>query len=335
VLDLQEGFRLPAGYVSTSFITDARTRSCSYGNALVLVTDEKISLVDQLMGALKLCSREKKPLVIVADEIEGAALASLIQNALRGTLRVVAVSAPRYGEERRAILEDLAIATGATFFTEMEGRSISEIGLEDFGHVSSFEIFNKTSTYINGAGDSEMVEARIESLRQEIKEEEDLHECEVLQERIGRLVSGVAVINVGGKTEIEMIEKKHRIEDAVEAVKSAQEEGILPGGGVALARLAVYSMQADTNGARVLKDACVAPLKKMAENSGLKPDLMLSKLGEDDQFEMGLNFAESGERVDLYEAGIIDPAKVIRCALQNAVSAAGTLLLSEHAIVEP
>ena len=318
-------------------MTDERTAMARYDKALLLVTDEKIETVDQILPVLEVVAREGRPLVIFAEEIEGQALAALIMNTVRGTMKVAAVKAPRYGEERRGILEDLATSVGATFISRLSGLKVRDAKLSDLGSATKIEISRYLTTIMGGTGDIDDVESRIETLKAQLEETENLHECERLQDRITKLASGVAVIRVGGATEIEMIEKKHRIEDALEAVKSAQQEGIVAGGGTALVR-ASTNLQVEVSndeqelGVEIIKGAIQEPLKQMASNAGASPDLSVSRILDAEDHE-GWNFS-TGEFVDLFDSGILDPAKVTRCALQNAASAAGTLLTANYAIVQ-
>tara|TARA_R100000008_G_scaffold4333_2_gene2787 strand:- start:3056 stop:4627 length:1572 start_codon:yes stop_codon:yes gene_type:complete len=336
-LDLVEGFRLASGWAASAFVTHERTATTRYSNPLLLVTDEKIETVDQILPVLEVVAREGRPLVIFAEEIEGQALAALIMNTVRGTMKVAAVKAPRYGEERRGILEDLATSTGATFVNRLSGMKVSEAKLQDLGSASKIEITRYLTTIMGGKGDLDNVEKRIETLKSQLADTENIHECERLQDRITKLASGVAVIRVGGATEVEMIEKKHRIEDALEAVKSAQQEGIVAGGGTAFIR-ASNDLSVETEneeqelGVEIIKGAIQEPIRQMAINAGSSPDLTVSRILLSEQNE-GWDFS-TGEFVDLFETGILDPAKVARCALQNAASAAGTLITANYAIVE-
>ena len=336
-LDLVEGFRLASGWAASAFVTDERTATTRYDKPLLLVTDEKIETVDQILPVLEVVAREGRPLVIFAEEVEGQALAALIMNTVRGTMKVAAVKAPRYGEERRGILEDLATSVGATFVNRLSGMKLQETKLSDLGSSSKIEIGRYLTTIMGGKGDVDEIENRIDTLKNQLEETENLHECERLQDRITKLASGVAVIRVGGATEVEMIEKKHRIEDALEAVKSAQQEGIVAGGGTALVRASTDLEVEVTNeeqelGVEIVKGAIQEPLKQMATNAGTSPDLTVSRILSSQNNE-GWDFA-TGKFVDLFESGILDPAKVTRCALQNAASAAGTLLTANYAIVQ-
>ena len=336
-LDVVEGFMFDSGYFSKSFINDQRREAVKYDNPIILVTDYKVDSVDAIYPALELASRDGRPLVVVAEEVEGQALAALIMNATRGTMKVAAVKAPRYGEERRSILKDLCVSVGATFVSQESGMRLSEVKLEHMGRCDKVEILRHGTTMIGGQGDLEKIDERIDSLKELIRQTSDTHECERIQERISRLASGVAIIRVGAATEVEMIEKKHRVEDALEAVKSAQEEGMVPGGGIALLRAAknlsvTYDNTDQELGGQIVLEAIEAPLRQMAENCGLSPDLVINTVKAEDG-NVGYNFA-TGEVVDLFEAGVIDPAKVTRNALQNAASVASTLVTTNYAIIE-
>jgi len=290
-----------------------------------------------MMPTLELAARESRPLIIVAENIEGQSLAALIMNTVRGTLRVAGIKAPRYGEERRNILKDLALSVGATLITRENNLRLKDIKLEHFGSANTIESFKHFTTIVGGKGGLKEVDKRIESLKNEIEQADNLYECEKLQERITRLASGIAIIRVGAATEIEMTEKKHRVEDALEAVKAAQLEGIVPGGGTTLIRISQkITIETDNEwqafGAKIVLEAVKEPLKQMALNAGESPDLILSKVLAAKKND-GWNFA-ANRLEDLYSAGIIDPAKVTRCALQNAASVASTLITTNHAIIE-
>jgi chaperonin GroEL len=273
----------------------------------------------------------------VAEDIEGQALAALIMNAMRGTMKVAAIKAPHYGEERRNTLEDLAISVGATFITRESGMKLPEVKLSHLGTSKFVESTKYYTTFVGGTCDHEKIEEKIESLKALIEQTESMEECQRYQERIVRLSSGVAVINVGGATQVEMIEKKHRVEDALESVRSAQEEGVIGGGGTALLRasrtivMTTHSAQEAMAGG-IIQTACYAPLKQMAENAGLSPDIIIQNVMAAKDIE-GWDF-RNDELVDLYEAGILDPVKVTRTALQNAVSCAGTLITTNYGIIQ-
>jgi len=337
-LDVIEGFRLEAGYAASAFVTDERRGAVHYDSPLLLITDTKIDSVDQILPALEIVSRDGRPLVIVAEDIEGQALAALVMNTVRGTMKIAAVKAPFYGERRRDLLSDLALSTGAEFVSATSSLRLKEIQLKHFGQCRSVDITKVTTTIIGGKGSSDDIDKRIELLKTELQSTDDLRECDKVQERITKLASGVAVINVGAPTEVEMIEKKHRIEDALEAVKSAQQEGIVAGGGVALLRAARNIGNVETEnedqqfGVEIVRLACTAPLRQMAANCGLSQDLILNSV-EMSEGNIGYDF-RNDQVVDMVEAGIIDPLRVTRVALQNAASAAGTLITTSHAIVE-
>ena len=337
-LDIIEGFRLEGGYAATAFITDERRGAVHYDSPLFLVTDAKIDAVEQILPALEIVSRDGRPLIIVAEDIQGQALAALIMNTVRGSMKIAAVKAPFYGERRRHGLADLALSTGAEFLSRDSTVSLREVRLEHLGQARSVDITKTLTTIIGGKGDFTEIDKRIDILKTQLNQVDELHECDKIQERITKLASGVAVINVGAATEVEMTEKKHRIEDALEAVKSAQEEGIIAGGGTTLLRAALTLTAVETEnedqqfGVDIVGAACSAPLRQMALNCGLSPDLVMAQITKA-SYPDGYNF-RTEELTDLLEAGIVDPVKVTRTALQNAASAAGTLITTSYAIVE-
>jgi len=336
-LDVTEGFRFSAGYCANAFITDERRATLHYNDPLLLVTDHKISAVEQILPLLEMISRESRPLIVVAEDIDGQALAAMIMNAMRGTLKVAAIKAPQYGEERRNILSDLAVSTGATFITREGGGNLRDVKMVDLGSAKLIESNKYNTTVVGGKCDFELVEQRIETLKNLIKDTESLKECSRIQERIVRLASGVAVIRVGGTTEVEMTEKKHRIEDALEAVRSAQEEGIVIGGGCALLRasqtLVIAAKDRDIAiGAGIVQAACKEPIRQMALNANESPDLIINKILESGE-EQGWDF-KNGKLTDMLVDGIIDPVKVTRVALQNAASCAGTLITTNYGIIQ-
>ena len=340
-LELVEGFRFNSGYLATAFINNDQRALVRYDNPLVMVTDEKIENVEDMLPALEIAARESRPFVIVAENIEGQALASLIMNAMRGTMRVCGIKAPNYGEERRNTLKDLAISVGATLVSRESGVRLKDVKLTHFGEVKKLEATKNTTTMVGGAGEMEVVEREIEKLKAIMQDTENLRECEQIQERITRLASGVSVIRVGAATEIEMIEKRHRIEDALESVRSAQLEGILPGGGSFLAQhsISLFDNVKEKTlndwqelGVKIVQQAIREPLRQMCRNAGESADLILSQV-EQEEPNYGYDFKLSVV-VNVLDSGIIDPARVTRCALQNAVSVAGTLITSNYAIVE-
>ncbi len=337
-LDLMEGFKIDSGYAATAFVTDERRGVVRYENPMFLLTDARIETVDHILPALEIAARESRPFVIIADDVEGQALAALIMNTIRGSMKVVAVKAPSYGESRRNIMADLAIAVGAKYIKRSAGDNLREVTMADFGSAKTVEINKGMTTIVGGEGSYQEIDNRIESLKSEIESTEALQECERIQDRITRLASGIAVIRVGAATQVEMIEKKHRIEDALEAVRSAQLEGVVAGGGIMLYRIS-KSLTVETEnseqdvGVEVVKTALAGPLITMAENSGFDPEDVLSQLEHNEEEVMGFNFA-TGTRANLFEEGVIDPVKVTRCALQNAASVAGTLITTNHAIIQ-
>ena len=334
-LDLVEGFRFNAGYFAQAFVTNERKNSIEYEDALILVTDYKIDAVNKILPILELAARESKPLIIVAEQVEGQALAALIMNSIRGTMKVAAIKAPEYGTERINIMRDLCLATGAIFFNRSSGRQLDEAKLVDFGLCKRIEVLKNHTVIMGGHADHDQIDKRIDSLKSEIKQTEDLGECRRLQSRITRLASGVAVIKVGGMTEIEMIEKKHRVEDALEAVRSAQEEGIVPGGGTTLLKcsdfVAKTSGEDQRIGSEIIRQSLQSPIRQMAINSGESPDLIVDKILKSKK--KGWDFKNS-KLTDMVNSGIIDPAKVTRVALQNSVSVSSTLITTSNAIIE-
>ena len=329
-LDLREGFSFDSGFVANAFVTDERRQAVIYDEPFILVADTKIDKVDQILPVLEAVAREGRPLIIVASEIVDQALAALIMNTVRGTMKIAAIKAPRYGEERRGILKDLCLATGAAFITKSGDMKLEDVKLSHLGTCDKIDIVKNSSTFIGGKGDYELVEKQIDALKAEIDNTDDLHECERLQERITRLASGVAIIKVGAPTEAEMIEKRHRIEDALEAVKAAQQEGIVPGGGVALVR--ALPKKAGSTAEQIVYEAVKEPIRQMARNAGESPDLILDQV-QRAKGSRGYNFA-TGKMGDLLEEGVIDPVKVTITALTMAASAAGTLLTTGYAIIE-
>lgn len=336
-LDLKEGFRFPGGYAAGAFINNERRGTVIYDNPFILVADAKIEQVEDILPVLEIVARENKSLVVVATEVEGQALAALIMNTVRGSLKVAAVKISRYGEERRNIMSDLCLATGASYVTKNSGLKLQDVKLEHLGTCNRIEIAKHITTVV-GQGDSyEEISKKIESLKVELEQTDDLAECGRIQERITRLASGVAIIKVGAATEIEMIEKKHRIEDALEAVKAAQLEGIIPGGGVAFLRaLKDIQIQVDNQdqaiGVQCVADAVREPIRQMAKNAGLSPDI-IENVVQSLEGSHGFDFSKERE-CDMIEAGIIDPVRVTKVALQNAASAAGTLIMTGYSILE-
>ena len=338
-LDLTEGFSFGSGYCASAFVTDDRRAVMHHDEPLILVTDHRITTVDQILPILEMAAREGRPLVFVAEDIEGQALAAMIMNAMRGTMNVAAIKAPGYGQERRDLLSDLAASVGATFVSRESGKKLQEVKMVDFGTSKFVESSKHGTIFVGGNADVESIQERIDSLKSQMETNDSLLECDGIQQRITRLASGVAVIRVGGSTEVEMIERKHRIEDALEAVKAAQDEGIVAGGGTALLRacqkLAITTEDGQhdqINGAVIVKNACYAPIRQMAKNAGLSPDIIVDKVlasGDD----LGWNF-RTNKLTNLSNEGVIDPVKVTRTALQNAASCAGTLITTNYGIIQ-
>jgi chaperonin GroEL len=338
-LDVVEGFEFAGGYASPQFVTDQRRATVVYQDVLVFVTDSTLDAVDEMLPILEVVARDGRPLVIVAEEVEGQLLAALIMNRMRNNMKIAAIKAPSYGEERRSLLEDLSIVTGATFISKDSGIRLKDVKLEHLGSAKRIEISKSRTTLADGDTDYEKLEERIDFLQSQLNEIEDLREAEVYQERITRLQSGVAIIRVGGSTEIEVTEKRHRIEDALEAVKSAQEEGVVPGGGTALLKCANNveiepENEDQLRGAQTLVNACFAPITQILNNAEISPDLVINSMPYDqDKENVGFN-VRTEKFEDLIDSGVIDPAKTVKCALQNAASAAGTLLTTNCAVLK-
>ena len=319
-------------------MTDERRATCYYEKPLILVTEDKLETVEEMLPVLEQVARDGRPLVIVADDIVEQALAALIMNAVRGTMKIVAVKAPKYGEERKSILKDLAISVGATYISRESGVQLNKVTLEDLGSAKSVEINKNDSCFVGGKGDYEKIERRIEAAKEQLRNTDSPYEGERIQDRITRLASGVSVIRVGGSTVVEMTETKHRVEDALEAVKAAQKEGVVSGGGVALLN-AVKNLTVETEnqdqsrGVDIITSACQEPIRQMARNCGKSEDIIIDMLTNEESDVVGYDFRNSSI-VNMVEAGIIDPVKVTRCALKNAVSAAGTLLTTNYAVIE-
>lgn len=340
-LDVTEGFTFSSGFRAGAFVTDQRRGVMHYENPLVLITDHKISLIDQILPVLELGAREGKPLIIIAEDIEEQALAAMIMNAMRGTLKVAAIKAPHYGEQRRNLLSDLALSVNAHFVSRESGFNLSDVELQHLGTAKSIESSKVSTTIVGGNADYELIDERILSLKEALKQSPDLPAAETIQHRITRLASGVAVIRVGAATEVELTEKKHRIEDALEAVRAAQMDGILPGGGTALVKaqkLSPMKVPGIENhnqriGAEVLKEALTAPITQLADNCNKNIGIILSHIRcPECPFEKGWDF-NTNNFIDMYEAGVIDPTKVVCSALTNAVSVAGSLLTTNYAIL--
>src|SRR6187549_3070143 len=336
-LDVVEGMQFDRGYISPYFVTNAERMECSVEEPLILINEKKISSMKDLLPVLEQVAKMGKPLVIIAEEVEGEALATLVVNKLRGTLNVAAVKAPGFGDRRKAMLEDIAILTGGQVISEDIGIKLENVKLTDLGRAKRVTVDKDNTTIVEGYGDPKKIEGRVKQIKAQIDETTSDYDREKLQERLAKIVGGVAVINVGAATETEMKEKKARVEDALHATRAAVEEGIVPGGGLALIRaqkaLDGLTLTGDEAiGMAIVKRAIEAPLRQLADNAGLEGALVVSEAKRRKGNE-GLNIA-TNEWVDLVKAGVVDPTKVTRSALQHAASISGLLLTTEALITE-
>ena len=338
VLDLVEGMQFDRGYLSPYFVTDAERMECVVEDALILIYEKKLSVMKDMLPLLEQVAHAGKPLLIVAEDVEGEALATLVVNKLRGSLHCVAVKAPGFGDRRKAMLEDIAILTGGKAITEDLGIKLEKITLEDLGKAKKVVVDKDNTTIVEGAGKTGAIEGRIKQLRAQIEETTSDYDREKLQERLAKLAGGVAVIKVGAATETAMKEKKARVEDALNATRAAVEEGIVAGGGVALLRAstAIESLKLEGDekvGAMIIKRALEEPIRRIVENAGLEGSVVVEKVKAEKGVTRGFD-AESLEFVDMIQAGIIDPTKVERVALQNAASVASLLLTTEALVAD-
>src|SRR5215470_5159634 len=338
VLDLVEGMQFDRGYLSPYFVTDAERMEVVFEDAMVLIYEKKISVMKDMLPLLEQVARAGKPFLIIAEDIEGEALATLVVNKLRGTLHCAAVKAPGFGDRRKAMLEDIATLTGGKAITEDLGIKLENIKLEDLGKAKKVVLDKDNTTIVEGAGKTKEIEGRIKQIRAQIEETTSDYDREKLQERLAKLAGGVAVIKVGAATETAMKEKKARVEDALNATRAAVEEGIVPGGGVALLRAskAVDRVKADGDekvGAMIVKRALEEPIRQIVENAGLEGSVIVEKVKAEKVATRGFD-AETLEYVDMLQAGIIDPTKVERVALQNAASVASLLLTTEALVTD-
>ncbi len=337
-LEVVEGMQFDRGYLSPYFVTNPDKMVAEYEDAYILLYDKKISNMKDLLPLLEqIVQAGNKPLLIIAEDVEGEALATLVVNKLRGVLNVVAVKAPGFGDRRKAMLQDIAILTGGQVISEELGRTLEGASLADLGQAGRIVVDKENTTIVDGKGDKAAIEARIKQIKKEIEETTSDYDREKLQERLAKLSGGVAVIKVGAATETEMKEKKDRVDDALSATKAAVEEGIVIGGGAAILKAAkkaeIEAVDADEQiGIDIIKRAVKAPIKQIAENAGYEPGVVALTVEEADD-ETGFN-AATGEYVNMFEAGIIDPTKVERIALQNATSVSGLLLTTEAAVTE-
>jgi chaperonin GroEL len=337
-LDVVEGMQFDRGYLSPYFINNQDKQIALLDNPFVLLFDKKISNIRDLLPVLEQVAKASRPLLIIAEDVDGEALATLVVNNIRGILKTVAVKAPGFGDRRKAMLEDIAILTGGTVISEETGLSLEKATLKDLGQAKRVEIAKENTTIIDGAGDAASIEARVKQIRVQIEEATSDYDREKLQERVAKLAGGVAVIKVGAATEVEMKEKKARVEDALHATRAAVEEGIVPGGGVALlrARAAVKSLKGENHdqdaGIKLILKAIEAPLREIVANAGDEPSVVVDKVVRG-KGNYGYN-AATGEYGDMVEMGVLDPTKVTRTALQNAASVAGLMLTTECMIAE-
>ena len=337
-LDVVEGMQFDRGYLSPYFINNAATMSGELEEPFILLHDKKISNVRDLLPLLESVARAGKPLLVVAEDVEGEALATLVVNNIRGIVKVAACKAPGFGDRRKAVLEDMAVLTGGRVVSEEVGLSLEKASLEDLGKAKRVVVAKDDTTIIDGAGESTKIEGRVNQIRQQIEETKSDYDREKLQERAAKLAGGVAVIKVGAATEIEMKEKKARVEDALHATRAAVEEGIVPGGGVAFIR-AIAKLEGlkgaspdQDHGIGIVRRAMEEPLRQIVANAGHEPGVVLRKV-IDGEGAFGFN-AQTEEYGDLVEMGILDPTKVVRCALQNAASIAGLLITVEASVAE-
>ena len=335
-LEVVEGLQFDRGYKSPYMVTDNNSMQAVLNDALILLFDGRLSAIKDLLPILERVSQENKALLIIAEDIDGEALSTLIVNKMRGILKVVAVKAPDFGERRTLILEDIAVVTGGTVISPQKGMKLERFNMEWFGKARTVTVGKDTTTIVDGKGEAEKIDARVDELKSQIDNANSPYEVERLQDRLAKMIGGVAIINVGGGTEIEMKEKKDRIDDALQATKAALEEGILPGAGIALlhARTAISQAKVDgvdfNKGKQIILKACSAPFKQILKNAGVDHNEVLMGL-KNASNTMVPNIADE-TLVDAFESGIIDPTKVVRCALENAAAAAVTLLMTEAVI---
>ena len=338
-LDVVEGMQFDRGYLSPYFVTNPDKMICEYDAPFILLYDKKITNLQPLIPVLEAVVQSGKALVIIAEDIEGEALATLVVNRLRGGLKVCAVKAPGFGDRRKAILEDIAILTGGQVISEDLGMKLENVGLEMLGNAKRVEISKDDTTIIDGMGEKDLIEARVNQIKKQITETSSDYDREKLQERLGKLSGGVAVIKVGGASEVEVKEKKDRIDDALHATRAAVKEGVVAGGGCALlyatkALDKINTINQDQKvGVDIIRRALQAPIRQIAENAGVDGALVVGKLLESTDFNFGYN-AQKGEYVDMIKAGIIDPTKVVRTALQDAASVAGLVVTTEAMVAE-
>ncbi|MBS0408497.1 MAG: chaperonin GroEL [Proteobacteria bacterium] len=338
-LDVVEGMQFDRGYLSPYFITNADKMEAVLEDPLILLYEKKLSSLQPLLPVLEAVVQSSRPLLIIAEDVEGEALATLVVNKLRGGLRVAAVKAPGFGDRRKAMLEDIAILTGGQLISEDLGIKLENVGIDMLGRAKKVSITKDDTTIVDGSGEKADIEARIGQIKRQIEDTTSDYDKEKLQERLAKLAGGVAVIRVGGATEVEVKEKKDRVDDALNATRAAVEEGIVPGGGVALLKATkiLDGLKGDNDdqdaGIAIVRQALQAPIRQIAENAGVEGSIVVGKILENTSVTFGFN-AQTEQYVDLISAGIIDPAKVVRTALQDASSVAALLITTEAAIVE-
>jgi chaperonin GroEL len=337
-LDVVEGMQFDRGYLSPYFITDSDRMQCVLEDAFILISEKKISNMKDLLPVLEAIARQQKPLLIIAEDIEGEALATLVVNKLRGTLHTAAVKAPGFGDRRKEMLKDIAILTGGEVISEDLGLKLENVTLTSLGRAKRITIDKDNTTIVDGAGKKNEIKARIETIQRQVEDTTSDYDREKLQERLAKLVGGVAVLKVGAATEVEMKEKKARVEDALHATRAAREEGIVPGGGVALLRAQAGLDKMDVSdemrfGISIIRRAIEEPLRQIAANAGQEGSVIVNKVRENKSATWGYN-AATDTFEDLVAAGVIDPTKVVRTALQNAASVAGLMLTTEAMIAE-
>lgn len=338
-LDVVEGMQFDRGFLSPYFVTDPDKQMAVLENPLILITDSKISTIRDMIPVLEGTAKAGRPLMIIADDVDGEALATLVVNKMRGVLNVCAVKAPAFGDRKAAMLQDIAVLTGGEMITSSLGMKLEDVKIEQLGSAGKVEITKDKTTIINGKGDRKDIDERVEGLQAVLKETTSDYDREKLQERIARLAAGVGVIKVGAATEVEMKERKDRVDDALHATRAAVEEGIVPGGGVALirARKAIEAMKGEDDeqdaGIKIVLRAMEEPLRQIVKNAGYEPSVIVTKVVESEQEKFGFN-AQTGEFGDMIMMGVLDPTKVTRCALQNAGSVASLILTTDCVIAE-
>ncbi|HEY0646486.1 chaperonin GroEL, partial [Phenylobacterium sp.] len=338
-LDVVEGMQFDRGYLSPYFITNAEKMEADLEEPLILLFEKKLSSLQPLLPVLEAVVQSGRPLLIIAEDVEGEALATLVVNKLRGGLRVAAVKAPGFGDRRKAMLEDIATLTGGQLISEDLGIKLESVTLDMLGKAKKVTITKDDTTIVDGTGDKADIEGRISQIKKQIEDTTSDYDKEKLQERLAKLAGGVAVIRVGGATEVEVKEKKDRVDDALNATRAAVEEGIVPGGGVALLKASrvLDGFKGDNDdqeaGVAIVRRALQAPIRQIAENAGVEGSIVVGKVLENSSPTFGFN-AQTEEYQDLVKAGVIDPAKVVRTALQDAASVAGLMITTEAAIVE-